>query len=96
MNEQIQKSRRIGELLRSTRVQKRVSVSKCAAVLGTTRRRYTAIEAGESMIGALELERLCDFLGLSLLVVLPPSTVPRIHRIGVLPGEYVELFLEGE
>lgn len=56
------RNREIGRILREARMEKEVSISRCAKIIRTTRRRYTAMEAGETIIGIAELERLVAFL----------------------------------
>ena len=56
------RNREIGHILQEARSHKRITVTICAQLIGTSRRRYTAMECGEAMIGAAELEILIDFL----------------------------------
>lgn len=58
-----ERNREIGRVLRETRDHRNITVTMCAELIGTSRRRYTAMERGEAMIGVAELEVLIDFLG---------------------------------
>jgi transcriptional regulator with XRE-family HTH domain len=57
-----QRNQAIGKLIREARVAKQVTITKCAQVVGTTRRRFSGIENGSIMIGLLEAEVLTEFL----------------------------------
>jgi transcriptional regulator with XRE-family HTH domain len=52
----------IGRMLRNARTSRNVSISECAALIGTGRPRYRDIEIGESYISAVELEVLMEHL----------------------------------
>ena len=54
----------IGRMLRNARTSRNVSISECAALIGTGRPRYRDIEIGESYISAVELEVLMEHLGI--------------------------------
>ena len=56
------RNREIGRILQEARSHKNITVTTCAQLIGTSRRRYTAMEFGETMIGIAELEILIDFL----------------------------------
>jgi transcriptional regulator with XRE-family HTH domain len=63
ISEEIQRRQReIGSILGAARQQQQRTVTDCATILGTSRRRYTAIERGEAIIGAVELEILAEYL----------------------------------
>jgi transcriptional regulator with XRE-family HTH domain len=49
-------------MLQTARVNRKASISECAALIGTGRPRYRDIESGESYITAVELELLMEFL----------------------------------
>jgi DNA-binding XRE family transcriptional regulator len=55
----------ITRLLKAARLEKKLTVTECAGLVGTTRRRYGAIEKGEATLGAAELLMLMRFLGVS-------------------------------
>ncbi len=57
-----ERNRQIGQILREARLEKDISISTCAKLLKTSRRRYIAMEQGETIIGAAELERLAAFM----------------------------------
>ncbi len=57
-----ERNREIGRVLREARMYKSITVTICANLIGTSRRRYVAMEKGEAMIGVAELEVLIDFL----------------------------------
>jgi|GEM_PF-3928443 len=62
----------IARLLRTARLEKKRTVTECAELVGTTRRRYGAIEKGEAPLGAAEMLVLTRFLGV------PPQRVWQI------------------
>ena len=57
------RNREIGRLLKEARMYRNVTVTTCAELIGTSRRRYVAMERGDAMIGVAELEVLIEFLG---------------------------------
>lgn len=57
-----QRNQEIGNVLAQTRKQRQRSVTDCATLLATSRRRYSAIEHGIVAIGAAELEVLMEYL----------------------------------
>jgi predicted transcriptional regulator len=57
------RNREIGRLLKEARVYRNITVTTCAELIGTSRRRYVAMEHGDAMIGVAELEVLIEFLG---------------------------------
>jgi hypothetical protein len=57
-----QRNQEIGKILREARGRKLIPVTKCADLIATSRRRYTAMENGEVAIGIAELEILMDYL----------------------------------
>lgn len=84
-------------MLQRVRVQQHRSVSECAMVLGTSRRRYTAIERGEVGIGAAELEMLLSFLELPLQAMWSNAEQALMARQVVIkaqPGETVQFVVE--
>jgi transcriptional regulator with XRE-family HTH domain len=54
----------IGRMLRNARTSRNVSISECAALIGTARLRYRGIESGESFVSVVELEVLMEHLGI--------------------------------
>jgi transcriptional regulator with XRE-family HTH domain len=61
----------IGRMLRNARTSRNVSISECAALIGTARLRYRGIESGESYISVVELEVLMEHLGI-------PQEIPAV------------------
>ena len=59
-----ERNNEIGRVLREARRQRDITVTACAELIATSRRRYAAMERGEAMIGLAELEVLVDFLGI--------------------------------
>jgi transcriptional regulator with XRE-family HTH domain len=87
----------LGALLADARTRRHRTVSACAALLETSRRRYKAIEEGETAVTAAELEALMRFLEI------PPSQVwghilpmesQNAVRVQARPGERVQLVVE--
>jgi transcriptional regulator with XRE-family HTH domain len=76
----------IGRLIRATREAKQITITKCAEAIGTTRRRYSAIENGDVMIGLLEAGVLAEFLEI------PLETLWSVRRdIGTKIGKIVHV-----
>lgn len=88
----------IGRLLEQVRTSRGISMAECAAAIGTTRQRYSAIERGESFIAAVELEMLMDFLRISPEEIRPGAAEQQrmVRKIPVVmtPGETVHMILE--
>lgn len=59
------RNQEIGRVLQEARSHRNITVTTCAQLIGRSRRRYTAMERGEAMIGIAELEVLMDFLDVS-------------------------------
>jgi len=57
-----ERNRAPGQLLLAARSACNIPLSTCAKLIGTSRRRYMAMEQGEAMIGFAEFEVLMDFL----------------------------------
>jgi transcriptional regulator with XRE-family HTH domain len=57
-----ERNRALGRLLLSARTSQSIPLSTCAELIGTSRRRYAAMEQGEAMIGFAEFEVLVEFL----------------------------------
>ncbi len=87
-----QRNREIGTLLADARQQQRRSVSECAALLGTSRRRYRAIERGDIGVEAAELELLVAYLDVPLQAIWKERERQAVHRVVRLgPGEVVQV-----
>lgn len=92
-----QRNQEIGLTLQQARLQQHRSVSECAMLLGTSRRRYTAIERGEVGISAAELEMLLSFLDLPVQAMWNNLEQPPMARqviIKAQPGETVQFVVE--
>jgi transcriptional regulator with XRE-family HTH domain len=60
------RNREIGEVIAEARRRKQRSVTECAGILATSRRRYNAIERGEVPVNVVELETLARYLEVPL------------------------------
>ncbi len=88
------RNQEVGRLLMTAREQQRRSVRECAALLGTSRRRYSAIERGETGITFAELEVMAEFLSLSLMEMLRSASVHQEDGrlvVRVRPGDRVQV-----
>lgn len=91
-----ERNREIGHILREARKQKNISVTTCANLIGTSRRRYSAMEQGEAIIGVAELEILLSFLGIPTHRVWPGNnlkTVPHSIILTAVPGETMQIIV---
>lgn len=91
------RNREIGEILAVARRQQHRSVTECAEMLATSRRRYNAIERGEAAINAGELEILVRYLEVPADKVWPEllaSATPRQIIVQVRPGEPIQFVVE--
>jgi|SRR5579859_102216 len=89
-----QRNQEIGTLLAEARQRQHRSVSECASLLETSRRRYRAIEHGEAAVSAAELEILMGYLDLPAHAVwsdVSPSGETRQVVVHARPGETVQL-----
>ena len=88
----------IGRMLRNARTSRNVSISECAALIGTARLRYRGIESGESYISVVELEVLMEHLGIPQEVPVPAGSGDerKIHRIpvSVSPDDTIYLVVD--
>ena len=85
-----QRNRQIGAVLMQARLHQKRTVTECAAVLGTSRRRYTAMERGEVAISIVEMEVLIEYLHLPGLPVAPKLLASSAPQVIVEVGEGVE------
>lgn len=85
-----ERNKEIGLLLKETRMQKNIPLTTCASIIGTSRRRYMALEQGEAMIGAAELEIIVGFLDI------PPHKVWRVNNMPLVPRQITLEALPGE
>lgn len=93
--EEIQRrNQAIGQVIQGARERKSIPATKCAEVIGTSRRRYAAMERGAATIGVAELEVLMEFLEI------PPYQIWGGERGGgesspvvvqALPGQTVQI-----
>jgi transcriptional regulator with XRE-family HTH domain len=86
--------RQVGQVLREARGRKNESVTRCADLISTSRRRYAALENGETIIGVAELELLIDFLEISRDAVWPDwksDKVAQQFTVQAMPGETVQI-----
>lgn len=95
-----QRNREVGRILREARQRNGRTVTECAMLLRTSRRRYTAIEEGTVAIQLIELEDLMAYLGISAYTLWKPDASieaqPATQTIVVTaqPGHVVQLVLE--
>jgi transcriptional regulator with XRE-family HTH domain len=92
-----QRNREIGAILAQARQRESYTVTECAAVALTTRRRYTMIERGEASVSAVELEALMRFLQVPANLIwaeFVPPTQPRQVVVQAQPGERIQLVVE--
>ena len=83
-----ERNREIGALLAQVRCQQQRSVTECAALLGTSRRRYRAIERGEIGVEAAELEVLAHYLDVPMRTMWQEDGEQPVRRvITIRPGE---------
>jgi transcriptional regulator with XRE-family HTH domain len=91
------RNQELGSLLAEARQQQERSVSECAALLGTSRRRYRAIERGEVGVNASELEFLMHYLDIPATRiwhdVLPRTEVHQVV-IQARPGERIQVTVD--
>lgn len=93
----LERNRQIGRIVQEARAARGLSITKCARAIGTSRRRYLAMEAGEVMIGIAELEELMRFLGIPPERVWPgPITgqLPTPVILEVEPGERLYIVIQ--
>ena len=89
----------IGRALKSARLRNRVTISECAALIGTGRPRYRDIESGESSITVAELELLVELLDIPREETWPTErggAGQKVHRIpvSISPEETIYLVVD--
>jgi transcriptional regulator with XRE-family HTH domain len=92
-----ERNRVIGQIIREARNQKSISVTTCAKLIGTSRRRYIAMEQGETMIGIAELEILMSFLGVPTSKIWSGKnlkSVPHQVKLEAVPGETMHIIVD--
>lgn len=88
------RNQEIGIVLAQAREQHHRSVTECASVLATSRRRYSAIERGEVAVSAAELELLIDYLEIPARLLWQGEHSPSgVHHLAVQapPGKTVQV-----
>jgi transcriptional regulator with XRE-family HTH domain len=91
------RNREIGAILAAARQRQNRTVTECALAAATTRRRYSAIERGEAVVSAVELEALMRFLNVPASQMwreLCSSNVGQHVVVQAQPGERVQLVVE--
>jgi transcriptional regulator with XRE-family HTH domain len=97
VTEQVQqRNKEIGALLAQIRQQQRRSITECAAVVGTSRRRYRAIEHGEVGIEVVKLEALMVYLDIPGHLVWQNLESARTHHriVRIQPDEMVQIIVQ--
>lgn len=92
-----QRNCEIGAVLAAARQRANRTVTDCAAIAATTRRRYSAIERGEAAVSAAELEVLMRYLNVPASVMwkeLHAASEAKQVVVRALPGERVQLVVE--
>lgn len=92
-----ERNREIGQILREARKQKNIPITTCAKLVGTSRRRYIAMEQGEAVIGVAELEILMSFLGVPTNKIWSGKdlkTVPHQVKLEAVPGETMHIIVD--
>lgn len=86
-----QRNREIGAVLEKARLLQRRTVTECAALLKTSRRRYNAMERGDVAISVAEMELLLQYLKISGTCVSPQVFTFATTSVVVeeLPGEII-------
>ena len=96
-NRILARNRQIGQILREARTKKDISVTTCAKLVSTSRRRYIAMEQGEAIIGIAELEVLIAFLEIPTDKVWHGKDIPVISRqvlLEALPGQVLQIVVD--
>jgi transcriptional regulator with XRE-family HTH domain len=96
-----ERDRELGKIIRLARESRRYSIRRCAQLLNTSWRRFTAIEKGETPIYASELEELVYLLDIPPAVIYPQeqSRVRRlastsiVHVVNAAPGQVVHIVI---
>jgi DNA-binding XRE family transcriptional regulator len=92
-----QRNREIGDILAEARRRHHRSVTECANAVGTSRRRYNAIEQGEAAINAGELELMVRYLEVPAEEIWRDFCVPTTPRPVVLQvssGQQIQFVVE--
>lgn len=92
-----QRNQEIGSVLTTARKKQRRTIAECAEQVGTSRRRYKAIEDGEVAISLAEVEVLSQYLELPLADLWRDGEAGAVTRQVVVeaqPGEVVQILLK--
>ncbi|WP_161569236.1 helix-turn-helix domain-containing protein [Candidatus Oscillochloris fontis] len=92
-----ERHRQIGAILAQARQREQRTITECAEIAATTRRRYTLIERGEAVVGAAELEALMRFLNVPAHHIWPDLALPTAPRqviVQAQPGECVQFVVQ--
>jgi len=91
------RNREIGRIMREARTQKDITVTTCAKLIGTSRRRYISMEQGVAMIGVAELEILMAFLEVPAEKVWHGKDTPVVSRqivLEAIPGQILQILVD--
>jgi len=90
-----QRNREIGAVLAHARQRQQRTITECAAVLATSRRRYRAIERGDIGVEVAELEVLLSYLDIPARVIWgnvePEIASQHVHVIRIRAGEVLQV-----
>lgn len=75
------RSAEVGALLAEARQAQRRSITECAELIGTSRKRYRNIEAGAAEITFVELEALVQYLSVPISMLWPQIQDKADHYI---------------
>lgn len=91
------RQREIGEIIREHRKLQGMTLEQCGEFLGMRRQSFSAIENGETAIGAAELELLMEYLNITRDEMWPQKqTEGRVRRVElpILPGETLQITVD--
>lgn len=91
-----QRNREIGAILAHARQRQQRTITECAALLATSRRRYRAIERGDIGVEVAELEVLLAYLAIPAQVIwshLESDVAPQ-HVIRIRAGDVLRIIGE--
>lgn len=91
-----ERSKEMGKILGTARRQQGKSLLECANYIGTSRRRYTAIEHGDTPIQLAEMELLIDYLNIPLEQIWPMFVPVQGRQVVVTlePGEMIHVLVK--
>ncbi len=96
-DELVDRNRELGLVLQAARRAKNLSVTRCAQLVGTSRRRYLAMERGEAIIGVAEFELLLAFLEIptqQIWGVQLQEGAMHLVRVRATPGETIQIVVD--